>query len=350
MNYHSENNNTSYNDQEIQQRIYLTMKCLEEIDLVKSQSMETRAKINERLVKSSFDDVRFQLNLFESQLINKLNKQLFQRQVDLALTSLEYEMRQLILNLSTSMHSVNEASKPIVLNDADAQIKTLVSKLTEIERYLKVQEDQFSRKPTNGMSSFLDMLKNLIADESSNIVRNYSTSNEEKNNYRKDLNNNNNDEKVSIKKKEECEWHMANGHLNEDNSIETITTGDQNDDSIASVETLTNDHVENDRNSFDFVDFGSELDSIEVITEFDETQTKKLENDQDETRSTLVVEQSLNKLHLTSDDQTSHDDESTMTMTVTTTTNTCDGFSKTFDEILSKPMSYWLLQPTSTAN
>ena len=49
---------------------------------------------------------------------------------------------------------------------------------------------------------------------------------------------------------------MANGNLNEDNSIETLTNADPND-SIASVETLTNDHVENDRNSFDFVDFGS---------------------------------------------------------------------------------------------
>ena len=133
--------------------------------------------------------------------------------------------------------------------------------------------------------------------------------------------------------------------LNSDNSIVTIT--DQSDAS-SSVATLTNDQAENERSSFDFVDFCSgkffffqilffryllidfffvwiviELDSIEVITEFDETQSQKQSSDDEsEKRETTLVEEA-----------------------VTDEEPKCDGFSKTINEIYSRPMSYWLLQP-----
>jgi len=275
-----ENDKVRLEREQIESRIHLLVKCLEETELVKQTTDSVRKKHKERL-NELFESIRMQLNLLETQVGSKLDKCLFQKQIDMPIRTLEFEIRQLIVSLSSSMSLLTSQQKLTVLSNVDISIKQYISKMNDIDRYNKNQlanSDNFN-KLTQSLNLVLENIKETLEQERPNLIKNY------------DHNNNEQSKTDDIK-----QWLLVSN---------TNTSNPQ-------------------ENMFDFVDFESELDSIEVLTDFEELNSNYrlwlLDPSQDET-SKRKKSMEMNKRQVDG-----------------------DGFSNTFDEINRKPLDYWLLR------
>lgn len=84
-------------------------------------------KIKENLNHQSFESIHLKLNHLENQIFTRLDKKLFRSQIDMPLNSLEYEMHQLINNLSSAT-VFNRRDQFSILNNTDYLIKQMLTK------------------------------------------------------------------------------------------------------------------------------------------------------------------------------------------------------------------------------
>lgn len=314
----------------IESRINLLLKCLQEVEVLRSDTDILRKRIKENLNHQSFETIQTKLSQLETQIFARLDKKLFRSQIDMPLNSLEYEMHQLINNLSSAA-VFSRRDQFSILNNTDFLIKQMLTRMSDIERYKQGQENlvrmnKYSELNEN-LNLVLEKMKKLLEEETPKIMQDIGSKNSASN------------QEISNSKMNDIkQWLLVTNNANNNNG----NTSSSPDQSNASFQ------VQDEKNSFDFVDMSSELESIEVINDFDESSHDYrywlLDRDNvspkrcKSAESTPFVIASSSK---TKNDTTQTQKQSTGVKKSTTAAD--DGFSRTFDEISSKPINYWLL-------
>lgn len=284
--------NTYEQQKLIDERLSHLMQFLQLSEKLRSQCDESRSKLKENLGES-FDQIKLNLNRLEAKTLNKIDVDLLQKQVDAPIRSLESQINQLIGNLN-SLSMLNDSEKLLILKNIDMSIKQIQNKLESIEEFNKGELGQLiagnKYDLNNLLKNKLDRIEKFLMKENLNLntlVLHESEMGANEPDYRK--------------------WLLKT----DDNQNKKI-----NLNQFIDYEDLDHEFNAKRRNSFDFVDMNSELESIDVMTDFDDGNYKNW----------LVKpeEKSSNR----------------------STLNTYD-VSHMFKHIYEKPMEYWLLKSSN---
>jgi len=250
--------------------------------LQQTQNLRSSLIANKNILKNrvdqTFSPIRTSLNNIENKLLVKTDSKLFKEAYEIPLNRVEYDIHQIIEKL-TNLSLMNSNDKSCMLNSIRSSVKRLDTKINELESFNRNEADKLQQTLTIEMKDLatnkIDPMQDYLENEYLNISHEY----------------------FNNKKKE------VNTELEEYSDMEIIDNDD--DDDIIKCD------------SFDFIDFNKELESIHVITDFDyanEYSFKPRINDCNRFIK-LKFECSTN-----------------------------DGVTRILNEIFAHPMEYWLMR------
>lgn len=284
----------------IDQRLANLINCLNVAENIRHQTDMSRKKLKENL-SESYELLNINLNRIENKTYAKIDQSLLQKQIDIPIRSLEKEVHQLIENLNR-FSMLNDAEKLLILKNIDTAIKQIEHKLDCIEKYKKYELDSLvegnKAQLNNMLKNQLDRIEKFLAKENLNL------------NTLVMLNEENSSNEPDYKKwllKTTDSSNYRDQRIQEEKFYEFIDIDFEQELKQAR------------RNSFDFIDMNNELESINILTEFDNGDYKNW----------LVKPQTTNIKNSKSNEIKRSDN---------------DGVSHIFRDIYSKPMDYWLLK------